>query len=113
MDTAASAHAILAWCFHFRFSRGGLREEDRVASVRHARAAQKSGSDDAAALALAGLVHFFDAHDSAVALKMFDQAMAISSSNVSGALSPSCAVRSDPEDVADLDWIGSHIWLTI
>jgi FkbM family methyltransferase len=32
---------------------------------------------------------------------------------VSGALSPSCAVRSDPEDVADLDWIGSHIWLTI
>jgi hypothetical protein len=32
---------------------------------------------------------------------------------VSGALSPSCAVWSDPEDVADLDWIGSHIWLTI
>jgi hypothetical protein len=32
---------------------------------------------------------------------------------VSGALSPSCSVRSDPEDVARLDWIGSHIWLTI
>jgi hypothetical protein len=32
---------------------------------------------------------------------------------VSGALSPSCSVRSDPEDVAGLDWIGWHIWLTI
>jgi hypothetical protein len=34
-------------------------------------------------------------------------------SAVSGALSPSCSVRSDPEDVAGLDWIGWHIWLTI
>ena len=33
--------------------------------------------------------------------------------NVSGALSPSCTGWSDPEDVADLGWIGSHIWLTI
>jgi hypothetical protein len=33
--------------------------------------------------------------------------------SVSGALSPSCSVRSDAEDVTRLDWIGSHIWLTI
>src|SRR6202035_393319 len=34
-------------------------------------------------------------------------------SSVSGALSPSCTVWSDPEDVADLEGMGSHIWLTI
>src|SRR5579859_1302275 len=33
------AHAMLAWCFHVRFSRGGLHEEDRHASIHHARAA--------------------------------------------------------------------------
>ena len=41
------------------------------------------------------------------------EAMQWLASNVSGALSPSCSVRSNPEDVARLDWIGSHIWLTI
>src|SRR5262245_39594918 len=35
----SGAHALLARCFHVRFSRGGLREEDRTASIRHARAA--------------------------------------------------------------------------
>ena len=78
----ASAHAILAWCFHFRFSRGGLHEEDRVSAIRHARAAMKAGSDDATALALAGLVLCFDDHDNVTALKLFDQALALSSSNI-------------------------------
>jgi putative transposase len=32
---------------------------------------------------------------------------------VSGALTASCIDWSDPEDVADLSGIGSHIWLTI
>ena len=78
----ASAHAVLAWCFHFRFSRGGLHEEDRVSAIRHARAAMKTGSDDATALALAGLVLCFDDHDYVTALKLFDQALALSSSNI-------------------------------
>ena len=29
----SAAHAYLSWCFHSRFSRGGLREEDRLAAV--------------------------------------------------------------------------------
>ena len=51
----SAAHAYLAWCFHSRFGRGGLREEDRLAAVRHARAAIACGSDDATALAIAAL----------------------------------------------------------
>lgn len=36
----AGAHALLARCFHFRFSRGGLSENDQSASIHHARAPQ-------------------------------------------------------------------------
>jgi tetratricopeptide (TPR) repeat protein len=76
----ATAHAQLARCFHIRFSRGGLHEEDRAASVRHARAAM--ASDDATTLALAALVIWFDEHDVATAFDLFDRALAISNSNV-------------------------------
>ena len=78
----ARAHALLAWCFHFRFSRGGLHEEDRGAAIRHARAAIAGGSDDATALAIAGLVIWFDEHDTDTALDLFDRALAISPSDV-------------------------------
>ena len=52
----AIAHAHLAWYLHQRFSRGGLREEDRIGAVRHARAATTLGNDDATALAISGFV---------------------------------------------------------
>lgn len=78
----ATAHALLAWCYHFRFSRGGLRQEDREASTYHARAALAAGSDDATTLAIAGVVIWFDEHDIATAFDLFDRALAISSSNV-------------------------------
>jgi hypothetical protein len=54
----SAAHAQLARCFHIRFSRGGLHEEDRAASVQHARAAM--ASDDPTTLAFAALVIWFD-----------------------------------------------------
>jgi TolB-like protein/Tfp pilus assembly protein PilF len=76
------AHALLARSYHFRFSRGGLQEEDRRLSVQHARAAIASGSDDATTLATAGLVLWFDDHDLATALHCFDRALATGSSNV-------------------------------
>ncbi len=76
-----AAHAHLARCFHVRYSRGGLRQEDRAASVRHARAAM-IGSDDASALALAALVIWFDDNDIATAFNLFDRALSISRSNV-------------------------------
>ena len=76
----AGAHALLARCFHFRFARGGQRENDRATAIRHARAA--SNSDDATTLAIAGLVIWFDAHEVTTAINLFDRALAISNSNV-------------------------------
>jgi TolB-like protein len=78
----ALAHAVLARCFHIRFSRGGFREEDRAASIYHARCAIIAGTDDASALAIAALVIWFDDHDIITALDLFDRALAISNSNV-------------------------------
>ena len=78
----AHAHALLARCFHFRFSRGGLRDEDRAVAIRHARAAIIGDSDDATTLAIAALVIWFDERDPATALDLFDRALALSNSNV-------------------------------
>src|SRR5262249_12825508 len=77
----AAAHASLAWCYHFRF-RTWLREEDRNAAIHHARAAVAGGSDDAAALGIAGFVISLDEHDQATALNAFDQALTLSNSNI-------------------------------
>jgi TolB-like protein len=78
----AAAHAPLAWCYHFRFSRATLREEDRAAAIRHARAAIASGGDDATALGIAGFVISMDEHDQPTALNVFDRALALSNSNI-------------------------------
>src|SRR6267378_144950 len=78
----AWARALLAQCFHFRFSRGGLGEADRVASTQHARAATAAGSDDATTLAIAAMVIWFDGHDGPTAFELFDCALAVSNSNV-------------------------------
>jgi TolB-like protein/Tfp pilus assembly protein PilF len=77
----AAAHAPLALCYHSRFSRAGLSEEDREAAVHHARAAILVGADDAAALGIAGFVLSLDAHDHTTALQVFDRALALSESN--------------------------------
>ena len=77
----AAAHAPLALCYHSRFSRAGLREEDRMSAIHHAQAAIASGADDAGALGIAGFVIALDAHDRATALRAFDQALALSNSN--------------------------------
>jgi TolB-like protein len=82
LDTGyAAAHAFLALCYHCRFSRAGLREEDRAAAVHHARAAIAGGGDDATTLAIAGFVISLDDHDCPTALTLFDRALALSSSN--------------------------------
>lgn len=77
----AAAHAPLALCYHSRFSRGGLREEDRASAIHHAQAAMAFGADDAAALGIAGFVIALDAHDRETALRAFNQALAISNSD--------------------------------
>jgi TolB-like protein len=78
----AYAHAALAWCFHIRFSRGGLSEEDRQTAIHHARAAVSAASDDATTLAISAFVIWFDQHDVAAAFDLFDRVLAISNSNV-------------------------------
>jgi TolB-like protein len=78
----SSAHAYMSWCMHSRFGRGGLREEDRLAAIRHARAAARLGNDDATALAIAALVLAYDGHDTVTASKVFDRAMELSNCNI-------------------------------
>jgi len=76
------AHAYLSWRYHSRFGRGGLREEDRLAAIHHARSAVALGNDDAQALAIAALVLAYDGHEITTALKVFDRALEISNSNI-------------------------------
>ena len=78
----SAAHAYLSWCFHSRFVRGGLREEDRLAAVGHAREAIALGNDDATTLAIAALVLAYDGHEISTALKTFDRALELSNSNI-------------------------------
>src|SRR5262249_13967290 len=59
----ALAHAYAAECYHSLFLRGGLHEEHRMASIRHAEAAIAHGQDDALALSFAGFVIGIDKHD--------------------------------------------------
>ncbi len=92
----AAAHAPLALCYHARYGRAGLREEDRIAAVRHAHAAIAGGGDDAIALGIAGFVIAIDERDPVSALELFDRALALSNSN---ALSLSCSALA-------LSWMG-------
>jgi len=77
----ALAHAYAAECYHTLFLRGGLREENRTDSIRHAEAAIAHGSGDASALAFAGFVLGMDKHDRAAALTAFEAALAASPSS--------------------------------
>ncbi|MGZ5179530.1 MAG: winged helix-turn-helix domain-containing protein [Ramlibacter sp.] len=77
-----AAHASLALCFHSRFSRGGLREEDRVAAVHHARHTLPDAADDSTSLAMAAFVLALDAHDMHTANDLFERALAINPSSV-------------------------------
>jgi TolB-like protein len=79
--TYALAHANAAMCHHCLFLRGGLREENRSASVRCAEAAIAHGRDDPHALTLAGFSIGMDGHDRAAAFIALEAALAISPSS--------------------------------
>jgi adenylate cyclase len=76
----AAAHATIAWCHEARYLRGGMQEETRLAALHHARLAIAGGSDDAAALAIAGFVIAVCGRDYETALTAFDRSFALSSS---------------------------------
>jgi TolB-like protein len=92
----AAAHAPLALCYHARYGRAGLHEDDRRAGIHHAHAAIVGGGDDAIALGIAGFVIAVDERDRATALDLFDRALSLSNSN---ALSLSCSALA-------LSWMG-------
>jgi len=76
----ALAHACAAHCHHTLFLRGGLSEEHRAASIRHAQSAIAHGQDDALALTFAGFSVAMEARDRAAAFAAFDAAIVISPS---------------------------------
>lgn len=78
--TYALAHGLLAMSYHNQFLRAGLKEDDRSASVRHARLAIEHGRDDALALTFAGFSLGMDAHDRQAAFAAFEAALALSPS---------------------------------
>ena len=77
----ALAHGNAAMCHHCLFLRTGLQEVNRVASIRHARAAMLHGQDDAAALTLAGFSIGMDGHDRIAAFTALEAALDISPSS--------------------------------
>ncbi len=79
--TYALAHANAAMCHHCLYLRSGLREEDRLASVRYAESAIAHGRDDARALTLAGFSIGMDGHDRSAAFIALEAALAISPSS--------------------------------
>lgn len=92
----AAAHAPLALCYHARYGRAGLNEQDRAAAIRHAHAAIAGGGDDAIALGIAGFIIALDERDPIAALDLFERALLLSNSN---ALSLSCSALA-------LSWMG-------
>ena len=79
--TYGLAHAYAAECHHSIFLRGGLQEEHRTASIRHAESAIAYGHDDASALAFAGFVIGMDKHDRAAAFTAVEAALSVSPSS--------------------------------
>ncbi len=76
----AAAHALLAWCHEICFSRAGFGDADRIAGVRHARAAIASGTDDATALATAAFVIALLSKDYKAASSGIERALSLNSS---------------------------------
>jgi TolB-like protein len=79
--TYALAHSFAAMSHHCLYLRAGLHEENRAASIRHARAAILHGQDDALALTFAGFSIGMDGHDHAAAFTALEVALAISPSS--------------------------------
>ena len=87
-----AAHGFLALCHEILFVRGGFKEDNRLAAIRHARAAVTHGRDDATATALGAFVIGMVEHDRRVAFEAFERALALSPSSAF-ALFPGSIVR--------------------
>jgi adenylate cyclase len=74
------AHAHLAWCREWCFTRGGFDEADKSAALVHARIAIDSDIDDAAALAVAGWVIIVLTKEHEMALGAIERALSLNAS---------------------------------
>jgi adenylate cyclase len=78
----AAAHAYLAWAHQIHFAHGGgFDEADRIAGLRHARAALANDVDDATALAVGANVAGFLGKDAKAALNAIERALSCNPSS--------------------------------
>ena len=75
-----TAHAHLAWCREWCFTRGGLDEADKREALFHARKAIASEMDDAAGLAVAGWVIIVLTKEHELALSAIERALSLNAS---------------------------------
>jgi TolB-like protein/class 3 adenylate cyclase len=75
-----AAHAHLAWCHEWCFTRGGFDEADRTTALTHARRALAGDADDAASTAVAGWVTIVLSKDHETALSAIDRAISLNAS---------------------------------
>src|ERR1019366_10654832 len=102
--TYGLAHGYAAQCHHSIFLRGGLREENRAASIRHAEAAITHGQDDALALSFAGFAIGMDKHHRAAAFAAFEAALAISPSSALTYIQGSIVLAFADETERAIEW---------
>jgi len=100
----ALAHAYAAMSYHNRFLRGGLREQDRTASIRHAQAAILHGQDDAVALTFGAFSIGMDGHDRVAALTAFETALAVSPSSALTCILGSVVLAWGGQAERAIDW---------
>ena len=77
----AAAHALIAWCHEICYMRGGRDEADKIAGLRHARAAIASGTDDATALAVAAFALGILSKDYKTAVSVIERALSLNPSS--------------------------------
>jgi adenylate cyclase len=78
----AAAHAYLAWAHQIHFAHGGgFEEADKVAGLRHARAALANDVDDATALAVGANVAGWLGKDAKAALNAIERALSCNPSS--------------------------------
>ena len=100
----ALAHACAAQCNHSLFLRGGLHEEHRMASIRHAEAAIAHGQDDALALSFAGFAIGMDKHDRPAAFAALEAALAVSPSSAHTYIQGSVILATAGESERAIEW---------
>ena len=77
----AVAHAYLSWCHQILFTHGGFGEADKIAGLRHARAATANPVDDASALAVGAMVIGLLGKNARAALDAIERALSFNPSS--------------------------------